>query len=97
MSAELPVAARRAMWTLRAGLGVAAAGIVGFFLSYGQVGAPSLAAADYHPMPPLALLSIGAWVAGMTVALAAGWHARGLARKYASERAVSQGDGEDAG
>ena len=61
---ELPAEVRRAMWALRGGLLVAAGGIVGFFLSYNQVGAPELAAADYHPLPLGAWLSIVAWCAG---------------------------------
>lgn len=71
MSGTVPQAARTSMLLLRAGLAVAALGIIGFFLSYGQVGAPALASADFHPMPPLAWASIVAWAAGMVVALGA--------------------------
>lgn len=71
------------MWVLRVGLGIAALGIIGFFLSYGQVGAPELAAADRHPLPVVAWLSILAWCIGMIVAVAAGWHVRRVARRYA--------------
>lgn len=92
---ELPPNVRYAMWALRGGLAVAGLGIIGFFLSYSEVGAPSLASADYHAIPTLAWLSIVAWFAGMGVALAAGWHVRGVARGYARTRDGNVEEEED--
>lgn len=71
------------MWALRGGLALSAAGILGFLLSYNAVGAPALAAADYHPIPPVAWASIVAWVAGIGIALGARWYAVAAAARRA--------------
>ena len=96
-SRELPPEVRRALWVLRGGLGIAALGIVGFFLSFNDVGAPALAAADRHPLPMGAWVSILAWCAGMVVALSAGWHIRGVARRYAEKQAARAEESETEG
>lgn len=55
------------------GLVAAGLGVVGFFLSYSQVGAPALAAIDVHrEIPVLAYGSIFAWVVGLGVM----WYSR---------------------
>lgn len=87
---ELPRVARTAMFVLRGGLALSAAGIVGFLLSYRQVAAPALAAADVHPMPPLAWASIVAWVAGIGIALGARWYAAAAAAARAERMAADE-------
>jgi hypothetical protein len=48
------------------GMVIAGLGVVGFFLSYWQVGSPAQAAIDVHDrVPVLAYASIFAWVAGL--------------------------------
>lgn len=87
----MPREGRVAMWMLRAGLALAAAGIAGFFLSYGQVGAPAVAGADFHAPPPAAVLSIVAWVAGMALAFGARWYAVAVAAGRAARQAEADG------
>ncbi len=94
-SPKLPPEVRWALWALRAGLAVALVGIVGFLLSFGQVGAPSLASADYHPMPTVALASVVAWFVGVGVATGARLHVRGVARRHASRREGLTGEDEN--
>lgn len=66
----------------------AALGIVGFFLSFGEVGAPAQATIDVHyDVPVLAYASIGAWVVGLGLM----WYSRrqlnaAVAKKLAEDR-----------
>lgn len=82
---------RIAMWMLRAGLALAALGIVGFLFSYGQVGSPAVSAADFHAPPPVAVASIVAWVAGMALAFGARWYAVATAAARAVRQAEADG------
>ncbi len=69
----LPLRVRVHLYLYWAGMVIAGLGVVGFFLSYWQVGSPAQAAIDVHDrIPVLAYASIFAWVAG----LAAMWYSR---------------------
>lgn len=69
----VPLHVRMHLYLYWAGMVIAGLGVVGFFLSYWQVGSPAQAAIDVHrQVPVLAYASILAWVAG----LAFMWYSR---------------------
>ncbi len=64
----LPTRVRAHLFGFWAGMVVAGLGIVGFFLSYGEVASPAQAAVAVHKDIPIhAYASIFAWVGGMIV------------------------------
>ncbi|MHB8051370.1 MAG: hypothetical protein ACYDHQ_09170 [Coriobacteriia bacterium] len=70
---NVPPAVRLQLYVFWVGMAVAGIGVVGFFLSFWQVGSSSAAAVDVHSdVPVLAYASIVAWVIG----LAAMWSSR---------------------
>lgn len=86
---NVPLAVRFHLYLFWAGMVIAGIGVVGFVLSFWQVGSWAAAAVDVHEdIPVLAYASITAWVAG----LAAMWWGRrhlnaAVAAKLAEDRA----------
>jgi len=69
----VPVHVRAHIALFWVGMVAAGLGVVGFFLSYSEVGAPALAAIDVHrEIPVLAYGSIAAWVVGLALM----WYSR---------------------
>ncbi|MHB1017005.1 MAG: hypothetical protein ACYC2X_03810 [Coriobacteriia bacterium] len=70
---NVPSAVRLQLYLFWTGMVIAGIGVVGFFLSFWQVGSSSAASVDVHSdVPVLAYASIAAWVLG----LAAMWWSR---------------------
>lgn len=64
----LPPRVRAFVYLFWAGMAVAGAGVVGFFLSFWQVAGARQAAIDVHTdIPVFAYASIFAWVAGLLI------------------------------
>ncbi|MBN2247872.1 MAG: hypothetical protein JW733_04155 [Coriobacteriia bacterium] len=65
---DVPPAVRVQLYLFWAGMAIAGIGVVGFFLSFWQVGSATAAAIDVHEdVPVYAYASIAAWVAGLAV------------------------------
>lgn len=85
---SVPAHVRTHIYLFWVGLGTSGLGIVGFFLSFWQVGSPAQAAVDVHrEVPVLAYASIFAWLAGLIIM----WYSRrrldaAVAAKLASDR-----------
>jgi hypothetical protein len=70
---NVPTSVRVHLYITWAGMALGALGIIGFILSYGQVGSPAQAAADLqNKIPWFAYISIFAWVGGLLLA----WYGR---------------------
>ena len=70
---SVPPRVRRFLYLYYAGLVLGALGLIGFVVSFGQVGSPAQAAIDVHEdVPVLAYASIVLWLLG----LAAMWSGR---------------------
>jgi hypothetical protein len=66
VSGSVPKRVRAYAYAFYAGGAFAAVGLVGFILSFGQVGSARQAAVDVHTdVPVLAYLSIAAWAVGL--------------------------------
>lgn len=64
--AGVPARVRFLLWLYYAGIIAGALGIVGFIVSFGQVGSAAQAAIDVHKdIPVLAYASIAAWLVGL--------------------------------
>jgi len=70
---DVPASVRTHMYIAWAGMVLGAAGILGFILSFNQVGSPAAAVVDVHrDIPWFAYISIFMWVGGMLLA----WYGR---------------------
>lgn len=70
---NVPPHVRRYMYITWMGMAVSALGVLGFILSFWQVGSPAQATVDVHTDTPWgAYISIFAWVIGLAVA----WYGR---------------------
>lgn|GEM_PF-1402642 len=70
---ELPARVRAHVYLFWVGMAVAGAGVLGFFLSFWQVGSATQAAIDVHTeVPVFAYASILAWVGGLIIM----WYSR---------------------
>lgn len=66
---DVPVRVRTYMYMTWAGMGIGALGIIGFILSFSQVGSPAVAEADLSAAIPWgAYAAILAWVIGISLA-----------------------------
>lgn len=80
---ELPARVRRDVYLTWAGMGIAAAGLIGFMASFVSVAGPSRWAGDVHSDTPwLAWISIFTWVAGMIIT----WYGRKRVERALRER-----------
>lgn len=85
---NVPTHVRAHIYLFWVGAVAAALGILGFFLSFNQVGSPALAAIDVHDrIPVFAYASIGAWLVGLVFM----WYSRrrlnaAVAKKLAADR-----------
>ena len=65
----VPGHVRRSLYITWTGMGLGALGLIGFILSFWQVGSPAVAAADLNAATPWgAWISIFVWVTGLAVA-----------------------------
>lgn len=65
---DVPRRVRNHLYLYRGSMVLGGLGLVGFLLSYGQVGSPAVAEADLAaPFPVLAYASIGLWVVGIAL------------------------------
>ena len=63
---DAPPRIRRFIYLYYAGIAIGALGLVGFVVSFGQVGSAAQAAIDVHEdVPVLAYASIAAWLVGL--------------------------------
>lgn len=70
---DVPASVRMNMYIAWAGMVLGAAGILGFILSFNQVGSPAAAVTDVHrDIPWIAYISIFMWVSGMLLT----WYGR---------------------
>lgn len=70
---SLPAHVRAHLYLFWAGMTVAGIGVVGFFLSFWQVGSAMAASVDVHEdIPVFAYASIAAWVLGLGIM----WYSR---------------------
>ncbi len=80
---DVPPRVRTNMYITWLGMGLGAAGILGFFLSFGAVGSPAAAVADVHrDIPWGAYISIFTWVSGLLLA----WYGRRKLNAAVSKR-----------
>lgn len=85
---HVPPRVRAHLYLFWVGAVGAALGILGFFLSFGEVGSPAQASIDVHyDIPVLAYASIAAWLVGLVFM----WYSRrqlnaAVARKLAEDR-----------
>lgn len=95
---HVPIDVRLYLYLFWAGMAVAGAGVVGFFLSFWRVGSSAAAMVDVHyDTPVVAYASIAAWVLG----LVAMWFSRrrldaAVAAKLEADRAGLYVDFPDA-
>ncbi|MBN1192819.1 MAG: hypothetical protein JXA36_03900 [Coriobacteriia bacterium] len=95
----LPPQVRVYLYIFWVGMGIAGIGVVGFFLSFWQVGSAAQAAIDVHDnVPVFAYASILAWVVGLIVM----WYGRrrltaALAAKQKESRSAILVDDAPAG
>lgn len=83
MSGGVPKRVRAYAYAFYAGGALAALGLVGFILSFGQVGSARQAAVDVHTdVPVLAYLSIAAWALGLLTV----WRSRRALEAAAREK-----------
>jgi len=70
---DVPARVRAHMYLTWAGMALGAVGILGFILSFNQVGSPAQAVVDVHrDIPWVAYISIFMWAGGMLLA----WYGR---------------------
>jgi uncharacterized membrane protein len=93
---EVPPRVRRFIYLYYAGIVIGALGLIGFVVSFGQVGSAAQAAIDVHETAPvLAYASIAAWLVG----LATMWFAKrtldAAVREKMSQNRIAALAGED--
>lgn len=85
----LPPRVRAHLYLFWVGMFAAGFGVIGFFLSFWEVGSPAQAAIDVHEqVPVLAYVSIFAWVVGLAIM----WYSR---RKLDSAVAARLAEGRE--
>ncbi len=94
----LPAHVRLHLYLFWTGMAVAGLGVIGFFLSFWQVGSASQASIDVHTdIPVIAYISIAAWVGGLLLM----WYSRrtldaAVARKLEESAPAASEDGAPA-
>lgn len=85
---DVPKRVRNHLYLYRGSMVLGGLGVLGFLLSYGQVGSPAVADADLSaPFPVLAYVSIGVWVLGIALMF---YSRRVLHREIEAKKAENQ-------
>jgi len=92
----LPPRVRAHLYLFWVGMAASGLGVVGFFLSFWQVGSPAQAGIDVHEtIPVLAYASIFAWVIGLIVMRYSRWWLdTAVAKRKSESREAMMVDGD---